>query len=215
MERTETLRLPLRKRPDKKSSRWHVILTVPHGICPRVTPQSYLNTHPCDLSAAQMGSMIQKAFQNLNISTYLVMADVPRTVIDLNRLVGRNTELTHFRNRIRSEISLHYPYAMILDIHSYPKDKTEWVNYNMVILDSDNRILSLGKILNDALEKSKLGIQCLYVTTTKVNDIMDEALYEYDIYAALLEFNETMLYTERINIANAIASIVKKFIMDG
>lgn len=202
------------KRNNSKRGKWHVILTVPHASCPPV--ELVDNIHPCDTAAYDIAKMIEKALQNISIDSYLIKGDLPRNIVDLNRLAGRNTDLTSFRNKIRSEISNYYPRALVLDIHSYPLEKDDWASYNMVILDSSNEIMSLGRYLKTMLGKLEGAdkINCLYVSTTRVNDIMDEALYEYDLYAVLLEFNESMIMKDRIRMVTVLVNLIKKFVTD-
>jgi hypothetical protein len=202
------------KSKTSKRGKWHVILTVPHATCPVESVDN--NIHPCDTVAHDMAIMIQQALQNISIDSYLIKGDLPRDVLDLNRFESRNSNLTNFRNKIRSEINTYYPRALVLDIHSYPLEKYEWANYNMVILDSSNEILSFGRYLRDMIAKLDDGekINCLHVSTSRVNDIMDEAIYEYDLHAVLLEFNESVVRKDRFRMVTTLTNLIKKFISD-
>lgn len=172
-----------------------VVITVPHIICG--VPYA-ANTHECDFSAGSAALMLARKFQANNdkrnrddprIKTISVKGDIARAYVDLNRRPSRTASGTTMRKRLTAIMKNLSPSSdIVLDIHSYPPDYTKWVGTEMSILDSDWRTSTLGTELFAMLKEA--GVIIVYNQTGLVNDIMDEAIYDHNIPAVLLEFNE-------------------------
>lgn len=78
-----------------------VVVTVPHAACEQDRPDRRM----CDRAAERMAALIRADFAFVN-------RDVPRSVIDMNRPVARDTA---FRRAIAAT-----PARVLIDVHSFP-----------------------------------------------------------------------------------------------
>jgi hypothetical protein len=197
-----------------------VILSVPHYICGVPYPE---NSHECDFTAGVAADTLNKQFNDVvqqrhtskqfAVNPVLLKGDIARAYVDLNRRPARTASGTSMRTRLSSMLKSSNPKTtLLLDVHSYPADYRGWVGTDMAILDSDWRDVTLGYQLYSALFDDRIVIN--YSQTGLVNDIMDEAVFDHKIDAALLEFNEGNNINKTRRLARLIVKNVYKYIIE-
>jgi hypothetical protein len=147
-----------------------IVFTVPHAT--NVDGNVTCNTHIyCDTDALR----VARAFSLRVPNSQLLIGDVNRTQMDLNRIESRYT--TSFRSQLR-DMSKQF----VLDIHSYPQDEMWGLGFSSpaVFLVDDGSLIDLVK-WNRVFQLPMLRGQG--------NDIMDE-MTTLGIPSILLEVRE-------------------------
>jgi len=176
-----------------------MIVTVPHGLC----KENYnKKNHLCDLVAKSSGEYIYEGLKKGGIDVVLLIPEVTREAIDMNREISRNT-------KFRMEVNEAMKDKLILwDIHSYPAMKDPPFTNDVYILDNlknpKNYSVDLCKRFKDE------GFKCeIYVG--KNNDITNLAR-EKGLISLLLEICEDLEKEEREKICSVFVDwVLKKY----
>jgi hypothetical protein len=155
-----------------------IILTVPHAT--NTQNQQCTVRDTCDSFALSAASILQTEFELNGFQTELIVGNINRLELDLNRIGSRFSAL--FRQKIRAAIA-EKDDIFVLDVHSFPPDY-QWSNKigeNVIVL------FDFEKDISNVVPIQRLnGIK---VIPGAQNDIMDEML-EKGIPSFLIELNE-------------------------
>ena len=171
----------------------NIILTVPHAIA--INNQRCKEHRYCDSLAIDAANIIQKTFVQHGIPSIILLGDINRSKIDLNRLESRNK--TVFRDILRKSINNK---SIVIDIHSFPNTE-QWgfadPQKAIFLYDADIQKSPLAQIISKSNKLLK-GIN---------NDIQDE-MHELGLESILLEVNEN--YLEYVSVvATQLVSAIK------
>jgi len=166
-----------------------VLLTVPHAQgCDRLSSR-----HPCDTLAEGLAQYLQ---QSCSGNCEVLVGDIPRTVLDLNRKESRYTE---YRQQIKKRIQYHMQrgeIVWVIDCHSFPQTYrwNQEQSTDFVILDTwlNNRPTVYVSQLTTFLQKQQVDILQLQGASPEdndTNDIMDTSR-QLGAYSFLLEVKE-------------------------
>ena len=147
-----------------------VVVTVPHGFCPRPCDEG----RQCDCVAAHWARVLAATLKARGVTVKLLIPTTPRFKGDYNRFWTRETS---YRKLLTAALETAW---LVLDIHSFPPP--HWAGYNAIILD-DRRpppqsALQFSAATGIALDSNGAS-----------NDIQDEA-HQAGKEAFLIEFNE-------------------------
>ena len=177
-----------------------ILITTPHSVC----EIDNLN-HLCDSIAKKSALALKASLSHMDVQ-YLE-ADKYRGVVDLNRDISIKSR---YRRKLTQLMKLG-KVDLLLDIHSFPGDDTEWKYNDIVLLTTD----SLNN-LNDCIELSEMlnfnGIISLVIYGTH-NSIIEEA-ERNGILSILIEFNESLDDIKIKYIANIIVSWINSILRD-
>jgi sirohydrochlorin ferrochelatase len=168
-----------------KSAGKHVILTVPHAVLDFMHEEHEKNVHPFDWRAKKVAKAIYQELGSHKISVDLLLSDVPRKILDLNREESRGYQ---WRKEVIARIEKGQENGediYLFDIHSFGnEDRDEWKDEAIVVMD--------GTLEKDAivakLKEVKENIR--HIDVKKRDDIVIMA-QKAGAEALLLEFNES------------------------
>lgn len=139
-----------------------VLLTIPHAKCGE--------SGICDKDVLKHAENLKNELDKLNITNKMIIGNIERTKIDLNRKESKQTD---FQKRIDKELD---KIDILLDIHSFYSPNRE----SAYFLKLDNRMDNFVKCTNiDAKDGSKK------------NYIMDKAIRRGK-KSILIEFNSSL-----------------------
>lgn len=110
----------------------HVVLTVPHAV-----GSASREEHDRDFVAPQMADLIAESLRGPSCA--LIVGDVGRSVLDLNRCVSRNSP---FRHRVRDAVDRARVLGcvpIVLDVHSFPPEHHKFSLYSICVLSPDGK----------------------------------------------------------------------------
>ena len=153
----------------------------------------------CDRVAEQAAKSLFSVLSK-KIDTTLIVADMLRAQMDLNRIQSRQTG---FRKCVRSKLP---DIQLLLDIHSFPAS-TVWAglgNLELVVLDNEPGVAVWTKL---AADLKKRGVRAAYVRGSLENDIVLEARLA-GVSSVLVEFNESLGKARLSELAVLLANLV-------
>lgn len=149
-------------------------MTVPHGCL--------LFTKVCDEKADQITKETAKI---LGIDDVFINR-FPRRIKDMNRKKSRRTR---FRKKVTEAVRTGDD-IIHLDVHSYPKEHSDWGDFDAIIFDiplpEDD---DLSSFLVD--EFNKVGLKSKKIEGSMVNDLV-RTTQELGKPAVLIEFKDTL-----------------------
>lgn len=154
-----------------KTGGMKLLITVPHARCPPNVPP---DSHPCDFAAERMAKLIHQRVPN----SKLLLGDVPRTALDLNRSAARESA---YRETLRGLV---HEGVTVLDVHSYPRGAFRTNTETVLLSNPANRAESAS--LAEAIQGR--GVSTALLRGAR-NDIQQE-MTELGIPALLLEVRE-------------------------
>lgn len=177
-----------------------IVLTVPHATNTRNQQCTVRDT--CDSFALSGASILQTELELNGFQTELIVGNINRLELDLNRIGSRFSAL--FRQKIRDATK--EKDVFVLDVHSFPPDY-QWSsgmeNNNVIVL------FDFEKDINNIVPIQRLG--GIKVVPGAQNDIMDEML-EKGIPSFLIEFNESGTVSLVRQVARRLIAFLKDLI---
>ncbi|MEM5804088.1 MAG: hypothetical protein QW350_05140 [Candidatus Aenigmatarchaeota archaeon] len=173
----------------------YLIITVPHSFCYRKTPRV------CDRNASNAS---QTLFEISPFNTVKFLNNsVRRKDLDLNRNVSLKSK---FRQQLRSkiiELKQQGYRPILIDIHSFFPESKDYKEYDVLILDVSHyknneltqRTFEIEKKIVEKIretKKYKTGI----LKGSKLNSIIMDGLYTFNIPSILIEYNEKLSISE-------------------
>ena len=191
-----------------------VILTVPHAKC-----NFKLQGHYCDLKALEFAESLTDVLQKKNIKVILLVADINRSICDINRIQCRSEsfrpKLTNILNEKKNNKEL-----WILDIHSFPNGIKSFEQYPLVFLELNYIVHNTSHHSMDIKLPSKIfklysklinkGIAANVLAGTNDNDILFETRNMGYQNSSLLEINESITCSEMNKIVNIIVDEINQ-----
>jgi len=184
-----------------------VLLTVPHHQgC-----ESF--THLCDAEASRLAMTLEKEFKAAGISVDVMLGNIPRAIIDLNRIESRNTP---FRHQIQRWVQMYRGPRWVIDCHSFPFDY-EWsqeADANFIILDTWPTETSPTLYVSNIIDKLRrngvnvIGLRGARAEDDQTNDIMDTAR-SAGARSFLLEMREGTSETTLQRFAREIVDVLR------
>lgn len=117
-----------------------VLITAPHNYC-----YSNNDTRTCDERVTRVTRILASVLRKYQIQYAKVESTGKRTIVDLNRPLGKNhtntqmIQWTMFHNKIQSIIDK-YDHILLLDIHSFPRESSSFgEDVQFVILDIQDK----------------------------------------------------------------------------
>ena len=171
-----------------------LLLSVPHAAC----PSEPAHRHLCDSLAPAAARSIASAYGA--DSVHLLLGDVPRSIMDLNRARARDS--TRYRERLR-KLMRDNPHAVLLDVHSFPAGEASFgpTDVEVVLLDDSSPPEAYSFALRNTLLDADVSVRLML--GSRVNDIQEEAR-ERGMRALLVEFNESLAQRRLDHIAGAV-----------
>jgi N-formylglutamate amidohydrolase len=180
------------------------VITVPHALCPPDKPTSGQREHPCDSVASRAAEELCRALYSFGLKCVVFRADIPRSLVDMNRPQGRDTPWRRSVDAFadRKDVTI----EAVLDVHSFPATSFAGPRGEQF----DLIIMTLGAAepwhLDLTEHASRVsGLRCRHVVGSQVNDIMASAT-ERGIRTVLIEFSETLSPESMKAAARGIAS---------
>lgn len=152
-----------------------ILITAPHA------EPSDVNGHTYDVIAGEMAKSLASLLKGKGYSPVLILGDVPRTELDLNRPEGEGTD---YHNYINAELE---GATLLIDVHSYPPDSKRYTDYEMVVLDMPVEGYEVAKGVYAKLRAKNLNV-ALLPGYTRDYDVMKAI--ERGVNAVLIEHNE-------------------------
>ena len=185
-----------------------VVLVTPHSLCTKDAPPG----HWCDSASLPAALCVRDELNRRSgiADTHLVESYTPRYLCDLNRPQCRDRP---FRKRIREIVDGEKRSgrdAMVLDVHSFPREGVDWGAGELVVLDVHPSTgtwygynVDLVRMLREG------GIDAKLVKGSQMNDITVEFnAPPYEIVATLIEFDESSTDSKRKEICFIISDWV-------
>jgi len=177
-----------------------VLVTVPHGTCPRQS-----EPRRCDRVAKLVARMLVDVLVQGSCRAVLHVNDsVPRRRVDMNREVGRSTK---WRQRLHTLFETER-FAYHIDVHSFVSDDPKRRQVLVYALhERGTKSLETVKLMKAITPSGKLRYP---IYRGGENDIHREALLEYNIPSVLLEFNETAEDDELAKVTQSLGDWICK-----
>ena len=160
----------------KKNNDKFILITVPHAVC----DDRYDKIRTCDYVSVENAIKMKEILDTYNIHNEILIGDIPRTKIDLNRRKARNTKFHQNINEIINKIN--HEKLIVIDTHSGNFNKeTPIVLLNMPS-EKDNYLIN--KI------SKKINIKDNYIWNGSAMNYITNKCHKNDVPAVLIEFNE-------------------------
>lgn len=171
-----------------------IILTTPHEKCP-----NYKHTHLCDFFAIKLANQLLESLKDETTEVMLFSGNINRSVVDLNRIAGRNTEYRkNVKNTLLKKIKNSSFVTYVLDCHSFPPGDSfqniRTTNPDVTILfdDCKSQLLIIDELIETFRDNNILAIKLIGIN----NDIIDEynsiKIPNRKIIPVLIELNENV-----------------------
>jgi hypothetical protein len=164
------------------NNRPKILIIAPHGYCADVAERT------CDTRAAEIADNLAALAAGMKYDVKLFQSDVLRIEHDYNRKESFDTP---WRQSIRDYIELNSKYPIIIyEIHSYPKEFTEFDKDSQMALLAINEYYDDTKKMYDYLRHTGIRVSDNINRTRVVNLMVDTTKYNNIKHHYLLEFNE-------------------------
>jgi hypothetical protein len=181
------------------------VITVPHYTCIKTV------YHLCDTKAYDMAKRIRDKLAEYGINTIILLGDINRSIIDLNRKESRNTE---FRKVLRREVKERISQnpqrkVFLIDCHSFDRGFKTRDNPDpqfVILYDTGCEMQYIHKLYTNMKDA---GIRVNLLEGLN-NDIMDEFTCIHNVIPVLLEISE-IHYTD--DLINKISEIIKNWVI--
>jgi len=186
-----------------------VVITIPH----------FEN----DKISVEMGKLVSRELDRLNITNKVFIGDIKRKYCDLNRYFCRKdsslplkkTRLTKFRSSVTSFIKKNTSRGkriFVLDVHSYDTEKNK--DLCCYILDNFPNSFTSNHCLN-YLKREGVKIKLLAGSSKKINgnDILNE-MNELGLENFLIEFNDKLSNVKRKKLSYKVAKWVNYYFVN-
>ena len=163
-----------------------VVITVPHSLC-----NTNVHQRHCDSMAQEAATSL---YEMIPFEKHIILADMYRYDIDLNRDVSRNT---HFRKQLSQLMHIPNKFILVLDIHSFDEG---YADAELVILTGMPCKTGYIQRLYEKLRYNHVDVKIF--DTLKSNDIYHEASL-LNLFCVLIEYSEYLQH-DRLDFINQI-----------
>ena len=159
-----------------------IIVTAPHAMI-QIHEEHEKNTHPFDFRAKEAAEALAAVLKK-DFHVDLFLSEVPRSIIDLNRVPARPYK---WRQDILDKINQYTDagnQVILFDVHSFGnKDRDAWIDNALVLLDGESDVDNLFA----EIKEIKGNIKRIEI---KERDDIVQTAKKAGATALLLEFNE-------------------------
>lgn len=175
-----------------ENKKQYIIITTPHEKCMTKTNEHHL----CDTYAIKLANNIIPNITKKHRSIKVYHGDINRSIIDLNRIISRNTE---FRKSISNNVKYYLTNdnantknIIIIDCHSFPNDSKSFNNMRIknpdicILFDKCLDLIYVEELTDLFKENDIIAIKLIGIH----NDIIDEFRNYNNVISVLCEVNE-------------------------
>jgi hypothetical protein len=180
-----------------ENPRPQIVISVPHAIGMPATGR--MKGH--DYIAEEMARKLAERLSAHPL--YLVVGDIPRDVMDLNR--ERARWKTHFRQMVREAIKRDPQNTIHLDVHSFRINSKVYAGNDIAIVTTEKRARPHETALRDLLVAN--GVRCR-IYTEMLMDVVPEGRELGVAVSYLIEFNEGSTPEQKDRYADLVADFI-------
>jgi len=180
-----------------ENPRPQIVISVPHAIGMPATGR--MKGH--DYIAEEMARKLAERLSAHPL--YLVVGDIPRDVMDLNR--ERARWKTHFRQMVREAIKRDPQNTIHLDVHSFRINSKVYAGNDIAIVTTEKRARPHETALRDLLVAN--GVRCR-IYTEMLMDVVPEGRELGVAVSYLIEFNEGATEEQKNRYADLVADFI-------
>jgi hypothetical protein len=156
-------------------------------------------THSTDFIAEKVAKKLLLALDNPSV---LIIGNINRDDIDLNRKASRKTEFREYVRRLSNSEC-----RVIIDVHSFPNGSANYGDMDTALVSPNDKPTRLERALLDAFDEA--GIDSMFVGNEKA-DIYVEAT-KHGKPVVLVEFNERLTDTRVHAIVDVVSTTIVRY----